>query len=70
MGCGRGGHAQHMAGQRDRMASLALPSLERWERPRLPVASLAAAQPGGFAQGPEEKKGRAGRKSGLIFVTV
>ena len=39
----------------------ALPSFERCERPSEPIASFSGAQPGGFAQGPEEKKGRAGR---------
>ena len=45
--------------------SRALPSFERCERPSDPIASFSGAQPGGFAQGPEEKKGRAGRASGF-----
>src|SRR3546814_11997990 len=37
-----------------------LPILERCERPSDSVASKSADQPGGFAQGPEDKNGRAG----------
>src|SRR4028119_2093189 len=48
--------------------SRALPMLLRWERPRLSVGSAAAVQPGGLAQGPEEKEGRCGRTSGFRFV--
>ena len=44
-------------------ASRALPSFERCERPSEPTGSFAADQPGGLAQGPDEKKGRAGRVS-------
>jgi hypothetical protein len=35
--------------------SRALPSRERCDRPSDPMASLAGAQPGGLAHGPEEK---------------
>src|SRR3546814_7641669 len=48
--------------------SRALPILERCERPSDSVASLSADQPGGFAQGPEEKKGRAGRAAGKSVI--
>jgi hypothetical protein len=41
-----------------------LPIFERCERPSDAVASLSADQPGGFAQGPELKKGRAGFVAG------
>ncbi len=50
--------------------SRALPSFERCERPSDPSARCSGPQPGGLAQGPEEKKGRAGRTSGFRFVTV
>jgi hypothetical protein len=34
------------------------------------VASFAASQPGGLAQGPEEKKGRAGFVAGLAMDAI
>ena len=54
-------------GQLDGMAEPRLSELQRCERPREPVASFDGDQPGGLAQGPEEKNGRAGRSSGLAF---
>jgi hypothetical protein len=42
--------------------------LARCERPSDSVANLEAFQPGGFAQGPEEKYGRAGFAAGLLIV--
>jgi hypothetical protein len=42
--------------------------LARCDRPRHSVANLDASQPGGFAQGPEEKNGRAGNVPGLLIV--
>ena len=39
-------------------------------RPSESVASAAALQPGGLAQGPEEKKGRAGRVVGLAAGAI
>jgi hypothetical protein len=47
-----------------------LPSLERCERPSDSVASFSGDQPGGLAQGPEEKKGRAGLAAGLAMDAI
>src|SRR3954471_6901905 len=44
--------------------SLALPGLERWERPTSAPSRASGVQPGRLAQGPDEKKGRAGRTAG------
>src|SRR3954465_20759 len=44
--------------------SLALPGLERWERPTSAPLRASGVQPGRLAQGPDEKKGRAGRTAG------
>src|SRR3546814_7555705 len=41
-----------------------LPILARCERPSDSVASFSGAYPGGLAQGPEEKCGRAGLRAG------
>src|SRR5881392_2438674 len=49
--------------------SRALPSLERCERPSTSVASFSADHPGGLAQGPDEKKGRAGWVTGFAART-
>src|ERR1700761_3150379 len=46
--------------------SLALPGLERWERPTRAPLRTSGVQPGRLAQGPDEKKGRAGRTAGLV----
>src|SRR4051812_25318179 len=46
--------------------SLALPGLERWERPTSAPLRASGVQPGRLAQGPDEKKGRAGRTAGLL----
>src|ERR1700743_3575130 len=48
--------------------SLALPGLERCERPRRAPLSASGVQPGRLAQGPDEKKGRAGRTAGRLPV--
>src|SRR5215472_19002253 len=48
--------------------SLALPSLERCERPTTAPLRASGVQPGRLAQGPDEKKGRAGRTAGRIPV--
>ena len=45
--------------------SRALPSAERWDRPRTRVSMRDGFQPGGFAQGPDEKCGRAGNVAGF-----
>ena len=62
---GREGRAAHGCA-RSLAASRALPSAERCERPSERVSSSAADQPGGLAQGPEEKKGRAGKRGGTV----
>jgi hypothetical protein len=49
-------------------ARRALPSLERWERPSTSIESWSIAHPGGFAQGPDEKNGRAGSASGRAVI--
>src|SRR5687768_17015941 len=46
--------------------SRALPSFERCERPSDPSARCSGPQPGGFAHGPDEKKGRSGLVAGLM----
>src|ERR1700743_1046734 len=46
--------------------SLALPGLERWERPTSAPLRASGVQPGRLAQGPDEKKGRAGRTAGVL----
>src|SRR5206468_1812754 len=51
-------------------SSRALPSDPRCERPSADVSSLSGVQPGGLAQGPEEKLGRAGRASGFEAVII
>ena len=43
-----------------------LPILERCERPSEAVVSFSGDQPGGFAQGPEEKCGRTGFRAGTL----
>src|SRR5690242_1572665 len=48
--------------------SLALPGLERCERPSSAPLRASGVQPGRLAQGPDEKKGRAGRTAGIIPV--
>src|SRR4029078_4276921 len=48
--------------------SLALPGFERCERPSNAPLSASAVQPGRLAQGPDEKKGRAGRTDGRFPV--
>src|SRR6185312_2748463 len=52
------------------MASLsfALPGLERCERLRSASLRACGVHPGRLAQGPEEKKGRAGRTAGAFAV--
>src|SRR5271168_776863 len=50
------------------LLSLALPGLERCERPTSAPDRASGVQPGRLAQGPDEKKGRAGRTAGLIPV--
>src|ERR1700759_2256772 len=48
--------------------SFALPGLERCERPSSASESACGVQPGRLAQGPDEKKGRAGRTAGILPV--
>src|SRR5579871_5681099 len=48
--------------------SLALPGLERCDRPSNAPFSASGVQPGRLAQGPDEKKGRAGRTAGIFPV--
>src|SRR5690606_12702525 len=48
----------------------ALPSFERCERPSDSVLSFSGDQPGGFAQGPEEKNGRAGLRAGSGYSVI
>src|SRR6201986_5222882 len=45
--------------------SLALPGLERCDRPSSAALSASGVRPGRLAQGPDEKKGRAGRTAGF-----
>src|SRR5580765_2339984 len=54
------------------MASLsfALPGPERCERPSSAVSRISVVQPGRLAQGPDEKKGRAGRTTGWTFTVI
>ena len=47
-----------------------LAELARCERPRTPVSSLSGLQPGGLAQGPEEKCGRAGRAAASVVSHI
>src|SRR6056297_1094163 len=49
--------------------SFALPTAARWERPRGASLSLSSENAGGFAQGPEENRGLAGRTSGLCTAS-
>src|SRR6056297_3596195 len=49
--------------------SLALPTAARCERPRAASDSLSSEKTGGLAQGPEEKRGLAGRADGLRTVS-
>src|SRR4249919_80924 len=58
-------------------ASLALPIVPRCERPSAEMSSFWGAQPGGLAQGPDEKYGLVGlmagfarRNSALVSVSV
>src|SRR4051794_36238911 len=44
-----------------------LPSLDRWDRPTAASLRASGVQPGRFAQGPDEKSGRAGRAFGFII---
>src|SRR5215471_10797270 len=46
--------------------NLALPALERCERPRQASWSASSDHPGRLAQGPDEKQGLAGRASGFM----
>src|ERR1700760_373827 len=48
--------------------SFAFPGLERCERPSSAPSSACGVQPGRLAQGPDEKKGRAGRTAGILPV--
>src|SRR3569832_1055803 len=50
--------------------SLALPGLERWERPTSALFRASGVQPGRLAQGPDEKKGRAGRTAGCFTSVI
>src|SRR6056297_1491674 len=53
--------------------SLALPTAARWLRPKGASPSLSSENAGGLAQGPEEKRGLAGRVAGCsiaIFATL
>src|ERR1700760_4291726 len=44
-----------------------LPSLDRWDRPTAASLRASGVHPGRFAQGPDEKSGRAGRAFGFII---
>jgi hypothetical protein len=48
----------------------ALPSLARCDRPRNALSIILEDQPGRFAQGPEEKCGRAGRPAGFVVMSI
>src|SRR5579862_8409298 len=48
--------------------SLILPGLERCDRPSSAPLKASGVQPGRLAQGPDEKKGRAGRTAGIVAV--
>src|SRR6056297_510674 len=48
--------------------SLALPTAARWLRPKGASASLERSNAGGLAQGPEEKRGFAGRVAGYCIA--
>src|SRR5579862_2094406 len=48
--------------------SLILPGLERCDRPSSAPLKASGVQPGRLAQGPDEKKGRAGRTAGIVPV--
>ena len=63
----------HLHDAHSRVMSIAscrrdLPILARCERPSDSVLSFEASHPGGFAQGPEEKNGRAGFPAGLVTL--
>jgi hypothetical protein len=45
--------------------SLSLPTAARWDRPNGASINVVTDQVGGFAQGPEEKRGFCGRVSGF-----
>jgi hypothetical protein len=49
---------------------LALPILDRWERPSGASARFWRLQPGRLGHGPEEKCGTAGRTDGIAIVMV
>ena len=51
-------------------ASFALPALARCDRPSTAPDSAAGVQPGRLAQGPEEKHGFAGRRSGGAGLVI
>src|SRR5215469_16007404 len=50
--------------------SLAFPGFERCDRPTSAPFKASGVQPGRLAQGPDEKKGRAGRTAGSLPVIV
>ena len=50
--------------------SRALPSAARCERPSEAPRSASSDQPGGLAQGPEEKRGLVGRVAGMVGAMV
>jgi hypothetical protein len=50
--------------------SLALPTDPRWERPSADVSSFSALQPGGLAQGPDEKFARFGFVWGFAPLSI
>ena len=52
-----GGHAQDMPGQVDRMASRALPSFERCERPSEPMASFREPSPAAWRRDRKRNRG-------------
>src|SRR5579871_4207287 len=49
--------------------SLALPALERCERPRQAPRSASSDHPGRLAQGPDEKQRLAGRACGFMLYS-
>src|SRR6056297_1404877 len=48
--------------------SLALPTAARWLRPNGASASFSSEKTGGLAQGPDEKRGLAGRVAGCCIA--